>query len=629
MASWCTNCGRKVGTFNHEGKACCIYCGRVISEDMYTEETQFVKGADGQARAAGNLVRSVQAISESRQRTLDDAYYGIRSIMSALDIAGGDDKANIALRFYEMALRKNFTKGRRREQVHAACLYIMCRVENKPYLLIDFSEHLRINVYVLGAVFLQLCKVLSLEENPLIQNLVDPSLFIHRFSDRLFKSRDKNVPKTALQIIASMKRDWMQTGRKPSGLCGAALYISALAHGLDCSKSEIIKTVHICEATLTKRLIEFESTDSGGLTIEEFEKKSEEFEVLEKKIGEEESQMKSLNTGQKASKSGELLCKHKSDPEPPTQFAYGLCKQCYKDFTLLSGGLNGGSEPPAFQHAERKRIMAEEVAADRSENQDSSMFPGLTETNSILLNSDEQRRIKNTIQNGVTQQPPDPASTGATCESNSIHDTIDEKMDAGDFTLEEPESLSDIDDTEVDVYINTEEEKKLKTTVWEEINREYLQEQAAKEDAALAAKRAFEANFVNCSGDVEGARQLAAAAAAAAAQNRKDKRQKRAAELKNRGPPQTFGDAVKGMLDAKKLSSRIRYDLLDGLLDSDELDPKRSKTEAEVEAEAEAETETETVEEHAELEDEEDPELDGYADYTEEYDYDQDYNDDL
>ncbi|XP_042055744.1 transcription factor IIIB 60 kDa subunit-like [Salvia splendens] len=154
--------------------------------------------------------------------------------MSALEIVGGEDKANIVLRFYEMALRKNFTKGRRRE-VYAACVYIMCRVENKPFLLIEFSEHLRINVYVLGAV---------LEENPLIQNLVDPSLFIHRFSDR------------------------------------------------------------------------------------------------------------------------------------------------------------------------------------------------------------------------------------ATCQSNSIHDTIDKTMDASDFTLEESENLSDIDDTEVDAYINTQEEKKLKTTVWEEINRE-------------------------------------------------------------------------------------------------------------------------------------------------------------
>lgn len=32
---------------------------------------------------------------------------------------------------------------------------------------------------------------------------------------------------------------------------------------------------------------------------------------------------------------------------------------------------------------------------------------------------------------------------------------------------------------------------------------------------------------------------------------KQDKRQKRAAELKSRGPPQNFGDAVKGMLDAK------------------------------------------------------------------------------
>ena len=59
----------------------------------------------------------------------------------------------------------------------------------------------------------------------------------------------------------------LQTGRKPSGLCGAALYISALSHGYSFSKSDIIKIVHICEVTLTKRLIEFENTDSGSLTV--------------------------------------------------------------------------------------------------------------------------------------------------------------------------------------------------------------------------------------------------------------------------------------------------------------------------------------------------------------------------
>jgi hypothetical protein len=42
--------------------------------------------------------------------------------------------------------------------------------------------------YVLGAVFLQLCQLLRLEQHPVMQKPVDPSLFIHRFADRRFSS---------------------------------------------------------------------------------------------------------------------------------------------------------------------------------------------------------------------------------------------------------------------------------------------------------------------------------------------------------------------------------------------------------------------------------------------------------
>ena len=85
------------------------------------------------------------------------------------------------------------------------------------------------------------------------------------------------VSKTALYLIARMKRDWMQviyiyilitgkltlslyhllqqlkkknlyhlqTGRKPSGLCGAALYISALSHGYSFSKTDIVSPTYL------------------------------------------------------------------------------------------------------------------------------------------------------------------------------------------------------------------------------------------------------------------------------------------------------------------------------------------------------------------------------------------------
>lgn len=48
-----------------------------------------------------------------------------------------------------------------------------------------------------------------------------------------------------------------------------------------------------------------------------------------------------------------------------------------------------------------------------------------------------------------------------------------------------------------------------------------LQEQAAKEAAAAAAKEAFEANFQNCSEDMLAAKELAESAAAAVAKSRK------------------------------------------------------------------------------------------------------------
>ena len=55
---------------------------------------------------------------------------------------------------------------------------------------------------------------------------------MHRFAARLdFRNRMHLVSATALQLIKSMKRDWIQTGRRPAGVCGAALLIAAQVHG--------------------------------------------------------------------------------------------------------------------------------------------------------------------------------------------------------------------------------------------------------------------------------------------------------------------------------------------------------------------------------------------------------------
>jgi transcription factor IIIB subunit 2 len=60
---------------------------------------------------------------------------------------------------------------------------MICRELNIALLLIDFSSYLRVSVYELGSVYLQLCEMLYLVENRNYEKLVDPSIFMDRFSN--------------------------------------------------------------------------------------------------------------------------------------------------------------------------------------------------------------------------------------------------------------------------------------------------------------------------------------------------------------------------------------------------------------------------------------------------------------
>jgi transcription initiation factor TFIIIB Brf1 subunit/transcription initiation factor TFIIB len=44
------------------------------------------------------------------------------------------------------------------------------------------------------------------------------------------------VGNTALRLIGQMKRDWMQTGRRPAGICGAALWMACHMHHIHKTK---------------------------------------------------------------------------------------------------------------------------------------------------------------------------------------------------------------------------------------------------------------------------------------------------------------------------------------------------------------------------------------------------------
>ena len=75
----------------------------------------------------------------------------------------------------------------------------------------------------------------------------DPALYVYRFAAHLDLDEKANaVALTALPIVGRMKRDWIVAGRRPAGICAAALLISARAHGFSRGTEDVTKILRVC-----------------------------------------------------------------------------------------------------------------------------------------------------------------------------------------------------------------------------------------------------------------------------------------------------------------------------------------------------------------------------------------------
>uniref|UniRef100_A0A8D3C0L6 B-related factor 1 n=1 Tax=Scophthalmus maximus TaxID=52904 RepID=A0A8D3C0L6_SCOMX len=277
----CKNCGSSDIDVDHaRGDAVCMGCGSVLEDNIIVSEVEFVETGGGGSSAVGQFVSSEEGARnpsfgdshingmgrESRAQTLQKAKQHINTLGHQLQM--NQHCLNTAFNFYRMALGKHLTSGRKASHVIAACLYLVCRTEGTPHMLLDLSDIVQVNVYILGRTFLVLSRELCINAPA-----IDPCLYIPRFAQLLeFGEKNHDVAMTALRLVQRMKRDWMHTGRRPSGLCGAALLVAAHMHEFRRTVKEIVSVVKVCETTLRKRLTEFEDTPTSQLTIEEFMK---------------------------------------------------------------------------------------------------------------------------------------------------------------------------------------------------------------------------------------------------------------------------------------------------------------------------------------------------------------------
>jgi transcription factor IIIB subunit 2 len=98
-----------------------------------------------------------------------------------------------------------------------------------------------------------------------------PEDLIYRFAEKLdFGEDTRKVAEGAIRLAQRMSLDWMVMGRRPSGVCGACIILSARMHNYRRTIKEVVYIVKVTSATIQKRLDEFKLTPSSQLTIKDF-----------------------------------------------------------------------------------------------------------------------------------------------------------------------------------------------------------------------------------------------------------------------------------------------------------------------------------------------------------------------
>jgi transcription factor IIIB 90 kDa subunit len=271
----CPNCAStNIEHHAPSGATICRGCGVVVEESAIVSSVEFVENGAGSSMV-GQFVSATSRKAHSGYRryggagsrdsqeiTLANGRRRIQELASRLRLASHFGDA--AHRVFTIALHQSLVQGRRTVHVIAACLYIACRQEKSQHMLIDFSDAVQVNVYTLGHCFLKLRRFLGLK-----LDVIDPALYIYRFAAHLDLGDKVNViSMTALRLVARMKRDWIVVGRRPQGICAAALLIAARAHGL--GHVDVTRVLNVCGMTVSHRLREFSATNSSALTLEKF-----------------------------------------------------------------------------------------------------------------------------------------------------------------------------------------------------------------------------------------------------------------------------------------------------------------------------------------------------------------------
>ncbi|MCD6464663.1 transcription initiation factor IIB [Candidatus Woesearchaeota archaeon] len=185
-----------------------------------------------------------QRVSTAIERNLKLALAELRRVSSYLKIPSAVEAE--ASRIYTLAAQKGLVRGRSMESVVAGALYAACRRHDVPRTLDEIAEASRIDKKEIGRTYRFITRELGITILP--SNPVD---YIARFASTL--GLKPETQSKAIEIIEKAQKIELTSGRGPTGIAAAALYVAALINGEKKTQREVADVAGVTEVTIRNR----------------------------------------------------------------------------------------------------------------------------------------------------------------------------------------------------------------------------------------------------------------------------------------------------------------------------------------------------------------------------------------
>ncbi len=220
--------------------------GLVTEIDQYNRD---IRGGKISPKKQAQLYRMRKwhkraSVSTSVERNLIVALTELDRVASSLGLPE-NIKESAAL-LYRKAVKEELIRGRLIESVVAAVIYAICRMQGIPRTLDEISKASGIEKKEIGRAYRFLKSELDINVP-----LTDPSQYVPKFAAALNLGGD--VQEDAIKLIRKALRRGLISGRGPTGVAAAALYIASAMHNVKKTQKEVADVAGVTEVTIRNR----------------------------------------------------------------------------------------------------------------------------------------------------------------------------------------------------------------------------------------------------------------------------------------------------------------------------------------------------------------------------------------